>query len=163
MTYERSYTVCIRPVLGCGDPRQPFDIKAIYSIFPTLDHAFAEARTAGLVGLYRLHKHCQKPKNKMGKKLPPQEMKLYRQMDEILHYMWDPIGVAGIAQARDEYHSYLPQVFQLVFKSETKERIASYLVDIEVNRMGLTPNKEAALKIAEILINTKEAIIDDGF
>ena len=99
----------------------------------------------------------------MGKKLPPQEMKLYRQTDEILHYMWDPIGVAGIAQARDEYHSYLPQVFQLVLKNETKEKIASYLVDIEENRMGLTPNKEAALEIAEVLLNTKEAIIDDGF
>ena len=99
----------------------------------------------------------------MGKKLPPQEMKLYRQTDEILHYMWDPIGVAGIAQARDEYHSYLPQVFQLVLKNETKEKIASYLVEIEENGMGLTPNREAALEIAEVLLNTKEAIIDDGF
>ena len=90
-------------------------------------------------------------------------MKLYRQTDEILHYMWDPIGVAGIAQARDEYHSYLPQVFQLVLKNETKEKIASYLVDIEENRMGITPNKGAALEIAEVLLNTKEAIIDDGF
>ena len=90
-------------------------------------------------------------------------MKLYRQTDEILHYMWDPIGVAGIVQARDEYHSYLPQVFQLVLNNETKETIASYLVDVEENRMGLTPNREAALEIAEVLINTKEAIIDDGF
>ena len=99
----------------------------------------------------------------MGKKLPPQEMKLYRQTDEILHYMWDPIEVAGIAQARDEYHSYLPQVFQLVLKNESKEKIASYLVDIEEKGMGLIPNKEAALEIAEVLINAKEAIIDDGF
>ena len=52
----------------------------------------------------------------MGSKLPHQEMKLYRQTDETLHYMWDPIGVAGIVQARDEYQSYLPQVFQLVLK-----------------------------------------------
>jgi hypothetical protein len=99
----------------------------------------------------------------MGQNLPPQEMKLYRQTDEILHYMWDPIGVAGIAQARDEYHSYLPQVFQLVLKNESKERIAAYLVDIEENRMGLTPKMEAALEIAEILIDTKVAFIDEGF
>ena len=99
----------------------------------------------------------------MGKKLPPQEMKLYRQTDEILHYIWDPIGVAGVAQARDEYHSYLPQVFQLVLKNESKEKIATYLVGIEENSMGLSPNKEAALEIAEILLSTKEAIIDDGF
>ncbi len=99
----------------------------------------------------------------MGKKLTPQEIKLYRQTDEILHYMWDPIGVAGIAQARDEYHSYLPQVFQLVLKNESKEKIAKYFVDIEMNRMGLSPNMGAALEIAEILLDTKEVIIDDGF
>ncbi|MCL7420495.1 MAG: hypothetical protein M8364_06290 [Methylobacter sp.] len=99
----------------------------------------------------------------MGKKLPPQEMKLYRQTDEILHYMWDPIGVAGIAQARDEYHSYLPQVFQLVLKNESKEKIAAYLMGVEEKSMGLSPNRAAALEIAKILLNIKEAIIDGGF
>ena len=99
----------------------------------------------------------------MGQKLPPQEMKLYRQVDEILHYMWDPIGVAGIAQARDEYHSYLPQAFKLVLDKKTKEEIAGYLTEIETNRMGLTASEKVALEVAEILLNTREAIIDDGF
>lgn len=58
MTYERSYTDCTRPALGCGSPLQPFDIKEIYRIFPTIEQALAEARKAGLVSLYRLHKHC---------------------------------------------------------------------------------------------------------
>jgi len=99
----------------------------------------------------------------MGQKLPPQEMKLYRQVDEILHYLWDPIGVAGIAQARDEYHSYLPQVFQLVLRKSEKAEIAEYLIEIESSRMGVTANKKAALEVAEILLNIREAIIDDGF
>jgi len=99
----------------------------------------------------------------MGSKLPPQEMKLYRQTDEILHYMWDPIGVAGMAQARDEYHSYLPQVFQLVLKNKSKEEIAQYLTGIEEDRMGMSPNMSKALEVAEVLLNTREAIIDNGF
>ena len=99
----------------------------------------------------------------MGQKLPPQEMKLYRQVDEILHYMWDPIGVAGIAQARDEYYSYLPQVFKLVLDNKNKNEIASYLTEIEINRMGLTANTIVALKVAEILLKNREAIIDEGF
>ena len=90
-------------------------------------------------------------------------MKLYRQLDEVLHYMWDPIGVAGIAQARDEYYSYLPQVFQLVQGNKSKEEIAKYLVDIEENQMGLSPNKKAAFEIAEVLLNIRKAILDDGF
>jgi len=57
MTYERSYTDCIRPALGRGGPLQAFQMKAIYWICPTLEHAFAEARKAGFVGLYRLHKY----------------------------------------------------------------------------------------------------------
>jgi hypothetical protein len=99
----------------------------------------------------------------MGKKLPPQEMKLYRQTDEILHYMWDPIGVAGVAQARDEYHSYLPQVFELVLRKESKEIIAEYLLDLEENQIGVAPKREAALEVAEILLNTRQAIIEEGF
>ena len=99
----------------------------------------------------------------MGQKLPPQEMKLYRQIDEILHYMWDPIGVAGIAQARDEYYSYLPQVFKLVLDNKNKNEIASYLAEIETNRMGLTANNKVALEVAEILLKNREAIIDEGF
>lgn len=96
----------------------------------------------------------------MGKKLPPQEMKLYRQIDEILHYIWDPIGIAGVAEARDEYSSYLPQVFQLVLKNNDKNKIASYLIEIETNRMGATANKEFALNVAEILLSAREVIID---
>lgn len=99
----------------------------------------------------------------MGKPLPPQEMKLYRQTDEILHYIWDPLGVAGLAEARDEYHSYLPQVFQLLMKNESKETVASYLIDIEKNRMGLMPNREVAREVAEILLKAKTTIVCDGF
>ena len=99
----------------------------------------------------------------MGQKLPPQEMKLYRQTDEILHYMWDPIGVSGVAQARDEYHGYLPQIFKRVLNECKKEEIAEYLIEVETKSMGLTANKERALEIAGVLIDAKEAIIDDGF
>ena len=51
----------------------------------------------------------------MGKKLDPQQMELYRATDEVLHYIWDPIGVSDAPNARDEYSSYLPQVFKMLF------------------------------------------------
>jgi len=44
----------------------------------------------------------------MGKMLPPKENELRQRTDEVLHYLWDPIGVAGAPGARDEYWSYLP-------------------------------------------------------
>jgi hypothetical protein len=36
------------------------------------------------------------------------------------------------------------------------------LVKVEEDSMGLTPNKEKALEIAETLLSIREAIIDDG-
>jgi hypothetical protein len=69
----------------------------------------------------------------LGEKLPPQELELYKRCDEVLHYLWDPIGVAGAPGARDEYRSYLPNVFALV------------------QAMGLRARPERARQVAEVL------------
>ncbi len=65
----------------------------------------------------------------MGQKLSLSELELYRRTDEVLHYLWDPIGVAGIPEARDEYHSYLPVVFSLVEKRDASA-ICAYLFHV---------------------------------
>lgn len=98
----------------------------------------------------------------MKEKLSPKEKQLYRQTDEILHYLWDPIGVRGAAQARDEYHSYLPRVFSMLINNSKDHEIAEYLVKIEEGSMGLSPNKENAIDVARTLIATKEWIIDEA-
>lgn len=41
----------------------------------------------------------------MGHKLSQADMDLYRAVDEVLHFIWDPIGVRGFPEARDEYHA----------------------------------------------------------
>lgn len=64
----------------------------------------------------------------MGQKLEGREAELYKRCDEVLHYIWDPIGVSGEPGARDEYSSYLPKVFALVRDNATAEEIAKYLV-----------------------------------
>jgi hypothetical protein len=33
-----------------------------------------------------------------------------RRADEVLHYLWDPIGVAGEVMACDEYMGYVPKL-----------------------------------------------------
>ena len=37
----------------------------------------------------------------MGKKLPPDQLELYKRIDEILFYKWDPIGISDGDWARD--------------------------------------------------------------
>lgn len=97
----------------------------------------------------------------MKDKLTPKEKELYRQTDETLHYLWDPIGVKGIPQARDEYHSYLPRVFSMLIAGSKDSEIAEYLVKVEENSMGLSSNKENAMDVARNLINIKTWIIDE--
>lgn len=78
-------------------------------------------------------------------------------------YMWDPIGVAGIPEARDEYYSYLPHVFSLLVNPSKEGDIADYLLKIEGESMGLpitTKKKDKAKEIEDILRNYKEVIYD---
>jgi hypothetical protein len=94
----------------------------------------------------------------MGHKLSHPERDLYITVDEVLHYIWDPIGVAGVPQARDEYHGYLPQVFSLVRNGENEQVIADYLALTTTENMGLSMNLQHDLEVARILIDWKEAI-----
>ena len=94
----------------------------------------------------------------MSTKLSPPDLELYRAVDEVLHYVWDPIGVSAIPQARDEYHSYLPQVFRRLRGGESSQSIAAYLNGVTTNLMGLSANAQHDLKVAEILIDWKNAI-----
>jgi len=94
----------------------------------------------------------------MGQKLSPIELALYRAVDEVLHYVWDPIGVAGAPQARDEYYGYLPNVYALVKDGRDADTIARYLTKAAVEAMGLSENSEHDLKVARVLVEWREVI-----
>ena len=97
----------------------------------------------------------------MGKKLPPDQMELYRRVDEILTYLWDPIGISWVPQARDEYSAYLPQVFKRVIDGQSANKIADCLIQFETESIGLNStikSKEHALSIAKLLIDHYEWI-----
>ena len=94
----------------------------------------------------------------MGTKLSPPDEELYRRTDEVLHYVWDPIGVADAPAARDEYYSYLPQVFDLLKKNANAEQIADYLFQVSTQRMGLSGNREHDLEVAGVLLNWRQLI-----
>ena len=83
--------------------------------------------------------------------------KLETRVDEVLYYVWDPIGVSDDPYARSEYHTYISSVLDHV-KSKNAQEIADYLCSIERDRMELTPNKEKALETAMLLLECKEAI-----
>lgn len=94
----------------------------------------------------------------MEKHLPASQSELYRRVDEVLHYLWDPIGSAGVPEARDEYDSYVPQVFSMIVANRDAKEIEEHLISIESDRMGLSLTKasrENVHKVVEILQSWK--------
>jgi len=69
--------------------------------------------------------------------LGPPGLALYRAEDEVLHYLWDPVGVASVPEARDEYHGYLPHVCGMLKSGSIEDELAGYLGGVATNRMGL--------------------------
>jgi len=84
--------------------------------------------------------------------MTPEQKILYQQIDEILWYEWDPIGVNVYEEARDEYCSYLPQIFSLKIHGADEETIATALFKIETQTMCLLGNLEHCREIAAKIV-----------
>lgn len=91
----------------------------------------------------------------MALNLNQQEFDLYRAVDEVLHFIWDPVGISHLPQARDEYRSYLPQIFSLLNSDIDEQALAAKLGRISTERMGLAASPEHDLKVARILLDWK--------
>ncbi|ADK81127.1 hypothetical protein [Sediminispirochaeta smaragdinae] len=92
----------------------------------------------------------------MGQALTEKENELYKRIDEVTHYIWDPIGVNGCPGARDEYYSYLPKIFELAQKENSESEIAEYLNYVQSERMGLKSDIKRCKEIASIIIDWSE-------
>ena len=97
----------------------------------------------------------------MGQRLPPDELELYHRVDEVLHYVWDPIGVGGCPEARDEYYAYLPHVYAMLTRDARSEEIIEFLAATEVHHIGLSDWQRAlerATKVTCILEKYRDDI-----
>lgn len=64
---------------------------------------------------------------------------------------WDPIGVKAIPGAEDEYDSYIPEIYRLLLERKGKDEIFAYLWRLETEHMGLTGDRQATKRFAELL------------
>ena len=72
---------------------------------------------------------------------------------QVLVHHWDPIGVMDDPEwPRDEYDSYIGEIYRYLARGESAEFIARHLCFIEETAMGLGRLPEAArLPVAERL------------
>ena len=93
----------------------------------------------------------------MENKLLPQELALYKAIDEVLWRDWDPIGISGIEGARDEYQMYLPQVYQLALAGD-HAKIVNYLFAVAVERMALKTQRTQHVAAADKILAAKAQV-----
>lgn len=77
---------------------------------------------------------------------------------KVLHYLWDPIGVAGVPHARDEYGSYVPEICTLLWQGADQATVATALREIARQRMGLHDTDVLAEQTARHLMAWREVI-----
>lgn len=61
---------------------------------------------------------------------------------------WDPIGVADVPEAGDEYEPYVPALAGLVASGAGIDALAARLVEIECREMGWAGNGVRARDVA---------------
>lgn len=103
--------------------------------------------------------HCCDP---MGRSIEERQQRLYTAIDEVLHFIWDPIGVAGVPQARAEYHSYVPAVFGILERGGDEGEVTAYLSAVASDGMGLSGSLERARNAASVLVEWRDSIAGES-
>ena len=84
---------------------------------------------------------------------------LLARIGEVLHYVWDPIGVSDEPHARDEYDSYVAGIYALLEGGANADQIAVHLDKIAVDGMGLRSNMEHNRVTADRLLTWREVLL----
>ncbi|WOB50958.1 hypothetical protein NYR97_06130 [Xanthomonas hydrangeae] len=95
----------------------------------------------------------------MGQPLGSEQKAMHRIVSEVLHYIWDPIGIAGSVGARDEYDGYADHVFSLLWHGTDASSIAQYLVKVAGERMGLSGTEWRASLAADKLVEWRAELL----
>lgn len=94
----------------------------------------------------------------MSQKLTPEKKALYKRIDEIVFYRWDPIGISDSDWPRDEYETYVPRIFRVVMEKDSPEPIAALLGNIQMEFMGLSESRQRNLAVAEQMLSIKATL-----
>ena len=94
----------------------------------------------------------------MTDRLGPEEKALRRAVGEVLHYIWDPIGVAGSVNARDEYDGYIDHVCSLLWNGASAVLISEHLVQLADQSMGLSNTQARGDLAARKLLEWRDAV-----
>jgi hypothetical protein len=85
-----------------------------------------------------------------------------RRIREILMTEWDPIGVAGIPEAQNEYDAYISEVYRLLSRRASATELFDSLWWAETEHMGLRGNRQRTENVAQHLAELLESGVPPG-
>ncbi len=88
-----------------------------------------------------------------------QAQRYHTAIREIFLRNWDPIGIADIPEAQDEYDSYISQVYGLLIRREPLYKMVDFLWWVETEHMGLCGTHRRTEQVAERLLRLPEEIV----
>ncbi len=77
---------------------------------------------------------------------------------KILLKEWDPIGVADIPEAQDEYDSYVPHIYSQLIHHKSEEEVFNNLWQIETDHMDLCGDRQRTEKIVKRFMELRDQI-----
>ncbi len=84
---------------------------------------------------------------------------LFEFIEDLLSYEWDPLGLNGFGP-RDEYQTYVPQLFSLAVGNATADQIAQKLRYLETETIGVAGDYEKCKQLARIIVQKKEVLLN---
>jgi hypothetical protein len=71
---------------------------------------------------------------------------------------WDPIGVADVPEAQDEYDSYVGKIHGMLIRHEPRHKLVEHLWLVETEYMGLSGNRQRTEAIADRLLKLRDEL-----
>ncbi|TGL32806.1 hypothetical protein EHQ52_13510 [Leptospira koniambonensis] len=137
---------------SAGNMIAPFDKDSGWFIpalaFKIADHFQIESLYSEVVASVSIGKYLKNVKAEIVRLYDLLELKA---IDEILWHDWDPIGI-NYTEQRDEYQAYSADIFDLKRNRASAEEIRKYLVDLQINRIGIFSNQDSCKLIANKII-----------
>ncbi|MDE3046643.1 MAG: hypothetical protein KGJ02_08410 [Verrucomicrobiota bacterium] len=76
-----------------------------------------------------------------------------KKINRFLLKKWDPIGIKNMPEAKDEYESYSPEIYNIIQHSSSHQALFDYLWNLETEHMGLSGNKADTEEFSRFLFN----------
>lgn len=71
---------------------------------------------------------------------------------------WDPIGVANVPEAQDEYDGYIHEIHAMLIRHDSKQQLIDHLWLIETEHMELFGSRQRTESVVELLVGIRDEI-----